>query len=105
MPNDSGPANTEDGFAILKELWDLRWSGFRDMPILVHASMTEQANRSRYGLPTGLEAGADDYIEKPICPDILPERIEKLTNRKRKFKLSMLKERSRDGKESQNSAC
>ena len=67
-----------DGFRVLKELQDPRWSKYRSIPILVLTSVREEASRRRYELETGLELGVDDYIEKPMPPEILLERVRKL---------------------------
>ena len=71
-----------DGFAVCKELQDPRWSKYRDIPILILSSVREEASRRRYELETGLELGVADYVEKPISPDVLLERVEKLTKKK-----------------------
>ena len=67
-----------DGFAVCKELQDPRWSKYRDIPILILTSVREEASRRRYELETGLQLDVDDYVEKPISPDIMLERVEKL---------------------------
>ena len=71
-----------DGFAVLNELREPRWSAFRDMPILILTSVREEASRRRYELETGLELRADSYVEKPISPDIILKRVENLIKRK-----------------------
>jgi len=71
-----------DGFAVCKELQDPRWSKFKEMPILILTSVREDASRRRYELETGLELNVDDYVEKPISPDILLQRVERLIKRK-----------------------
>ena len=71
-----------DGFAVLKELQDPRWSKYRDIPILILTSVREEASRRRYELETGLELGVDDYIEKPMPPDVLLDRVGKLLTKK-----------------------
>ena len=71
-----------NGFALLKELREPRWSEFSDMPILILTSVREEASRRRYELETGVELGVDDYVEKPISPDILLKRVERLIKRK-----------------------
>ena len=73
-----------DGFAVCKELQDPRWSRFKEMPILILTSVKEDASRRRYELETGLELNVDDYVEKPISPDILLQRVERLVKRKEK---------------------
>ena len=73
-----------DGFAVCKELLDPRWSKFRDIPILILTSVREEASRRRYELETGLELDVDDYVEKPISPDVLLERVGKLIKKKQK---------------------
>ncbi len=73
-----------DGFAVCKELQDPRWSKYKDMPILILTSVREEASRRRYELETGLELNVDDYVEKPIAPDILVERVGRLIKRKEK---------------------
>ena len=65
-----------DGFGVCKELQDPRWSKFRDVPILILTSVREEASRRRYELETGLELNVDDYIEKPMSPDVLLKRVE-----------------------------
>ncbi len=67
-----------DGFAFCKELQDPRWSKFRNTPILILTSVREEASRRRYELETGLELDVDDYLEKPMSPDVLLERVNKL---------------------------
>lgn len=73
-----------DGFALLKELEDGRWSKYRGTPILILSSVREEASRRRYELETALEFNVDDYVEKPINPDILLERVERLIKKKKK---------------------
>ena len=73
-----------DGFSVLKELQDPRWSKYRKIPILILTSVREEASRRRYELETGLELGVDDYVEKPMPPDVLLERVEKLIKKKRR---------------------
>ena len=73
-----------DGFAVCKELQDPRWSKFKGTPILILTSVREEASRRRYELETGLEFDVDDYVEKPISPDVLLERVGKLLKKKQK---------------------
>jgi len=73
-----------DGFAVLKELQDARWSKYRKTPILILTSVREDAARRRYELEMAMELNVDDYVEKPISPDILLERVGKLLKKKEK---------------------
>jgi DNA-binding response OmpR family regulator len=67
-----------DGFAVFKELRDPRWSKYQDIPILILSSVREEASRRRYELETGHELDVDDYVEKPMDPSVLLERVERL---------------------------
>ncbi len=71
-----------DGFSVLKELQDPRWSKYKNIPILILTSVREEASRRRYELETGLELGVDDYVEKPMPPEVLIERVGKLIKKK-----------------------
>ena len=73
-----------DGFAVCTELQDPRWSKYREIPILILTSVREDASRRRYELETGLRLDVDDYVEKPMSPDILLERVGRLIKRKEK---------------------
>lgn len=67
-----------DGFAVLKELQDRRWDKYRNIPIVVLSSVREEASRRRYELETALELKVDDYVEKPVAPDVLLKRVGNL---------------------------
>ncbi len=72
-----------DGFGVCKELQDPRWSKYRSIPILILTSVREDASRRRYELETGLELDVDDYVEKPMSPDVLLERVGTLIKKKK----------------------
>ena len=72
-----------DGFGVCKELQDPRWSKYRGIPILILTSVREEASRRRYELETGLELDVDDYIEKPMSPDLLINRVNTLIKKKK----------------------
>ena len=72
-----------DGFAVCKELQDPRWSKYKNIPILLLTSVREEASRRRYELETGLELDVDDYVEKPMSPDVLLERVNRLIKKKK----------------------
>ena len=72
-----------DGFAVCKELQDPRWSKYKDTPILILTSVREEASRRRYELETALELDVDDYVEKPMSPDVLLERVSTLIKKKK----------------------
>jgi len=73
-----------DGFAVYKELQDPRWSKFKDMPILILTSVREEASRRRHELETGRPLDVDDYVEKPVSPNVLVARVEKLIKKRQK---------------------
>jgi len=72
-----------DGFAVCKELQDPKWSKQKDIPILILTSIREDASRRRYELETGLELDVNDYLEKPMSPDVLLERVSTLIEKKK----------------------
>ncbi len=67
----------EDGFTAAEEI--SKDEGLRKIPLMLLTSfgerMMEETNipRSR-----GMDLASDDYVEKPVEPDILLERVEKL---------------------------
>jgi len=71
-----------DGFAVLKELQDPRWTKYGNIPILILTSIKEDASRRRYELETGLELNVADYAEKPIDPHSLLQRVSKLLEKR-----------------------
>jgi DNA-binding response OmpR family regulator len=71
-----------DGFAVLKELQDPRRSKYSNIPVLILTSVREDVSRRRYELETGLELNVEDYVEKPIDPHALVERVEKLLEKR-----------------------
>jgi len=73
-----------DGFAVYKELQDPKWSKYQDMPILILTSVREEASRRRYELETGQQLGVDDYLEKPLSPQVLLGSVRRLLERKQR---------------------
>ena len=64
----------KDGFAVVKELSDSQ-EDCSDIPILVVSSIREEASHRRYELEVGHKLNVDEYIEKPIEPFVLLERV------------------------------
>ena len=71
-----------DGYEVCKTLQDPRWSKWKDTPILVLTSVREEASQRRYELEMGMRMEVDDYVEKPIDPDVVLERVQKILARK-----------------------
>jgi two-component system alkaline phosphatase synthesis response regulator PhoP len=70
-----------DGFSVIRELEESRNQGYPDIPILVISSVREEASQRRYELELGRRLAVDDYIEKPIEPFVLLQRVEKLLSK------------------------
>lgn len=70
-----------DGFAVIKEMRGNPAKGYPDVPILVISSIREDASHRRYELEMGHKLDVDDYIEKPIEPFVLLQRVEKLLSK------------------------
>lgn len=66
----------KDGFAVVREL--RRHPKYAKLPILILTSVREDASRRRYELETGLAMDVQDYVEKPISPMELIERVKSL---------------------------
>jgi len=72
-----------DGFSLCHNIKTSKeFSNFKNVPIIFVSAVKEKAG-SRFGFKgedQGL-MGPDDYIDKPVKPDELLERIEKLFNK------------------------
>lgn len=69
----------KDGFEVIKELRGSR--SYPRIPILVLTAVKKEAASRRYELETALRMDVDDYIEKPIQPDDLIDRVKKILAR------------------------
>ncbi len=70
-----------DGFAVVKELEKCQNLDYPDIPVLIISSVREEASHRRYELELGRKLAVDDYIEKPIEPFVLLQRVEKLLSK------------------------
>ncbi len=75
-----------DGFSVLKEIESPGWLGSKDIPVIILTAVREEASRRRYELETGIELSTAYYVEKPINPDTLVEKVNRLIRSKQKRK-------------------
>ena len=68
------------GFAVFKELKRPDRPEWHDIRILVLTSLREESSKARFEEETGMQMNVDDYIEKPISPSLMIERVHKLLN-------------------------
>ena len=72
-----------DGFDVVKYLQDSNGSKHKYIPIIILTSVREDASRRRYELETGLGLDVDDYLEKPMSPDVLLKKVSTLIKMKK----------------------
>ena len=72
----------KDGFEVIKELRG--HPSYPRIPILVLTVVKKEAAGRRYELETALRMDVDDYIEKPIQPDDLIDRVKRILTRARR---------------------
>src|SRR5512136_1630702 len=69
----------KDGYAVCKELkTDPK---MKSIPILLLTAVVSKISTTRYTQQMGLETEADDYIDKPVEPEVLVKRIEGLLSK------------------------
>ncbi len=69
----------KDGYAVCKELKaDPRWNR---IPILLLTGVVSHIPTTRYTQQMGMETEADDYLDKPVEPEILVKRVEGLLSK------------------------
>ena len=72
-----------DGFSLISEI---RREGFADIPVMLMTADTSEDSKLRC-----IEAGAEDFIAKPIVPAVLKRRVARI------MELSELKKSSAEG--------
>jgi len=65
-----------DGYVVCKEL--KADPNLSKIPVLLLTAVISKIATSRYTQQMGLETEADDYIDKPVEPEVLVKRIETL---------------------------
>ena len=68
------------GFAVYKELKRPDRPEWNDIRILVLTSLREESSKARFEEETGMQMNVEDYIEKPISPSVMIEKVHKLLN-------------------------
>lgn len=66
-----------DGFEVCKRLNEQEGPDGSKLPILILSAVREESSRRRYELETTVTLSVDDYIEKPISPPLLLQRVER----------------------------
>jgi len=67
-----------DGFEVIKRLDEQGRAGDNKIPVLILSAVREESSRRRYELETKSTPGIVDYVEKPISPPLLLQRVEKI---------------------------
>jgi CheY-like chemotaxis protein len=65
-----------DGWGVIREMRSE--PQYEDVPIMILTTVIEDASRRRYELETGMSMDVQDYVQKPVRPDDLINRVEKL---------------------------
>ncbi len=67
-----------DGFEVLKRLNERKDTFGKKISVVVLSAVKEGSSRHRYELETHHPLPIDDYLEKPISPPVLLQRVEKI---------------------------
>jgi len=67
-----------DGFEVVKRLNEQAGIAGIKIPILILSAVREESSRRRYELETKTPPGIDGYVEKPISPPLLLQRVEEV---------------------------
>ena len=70
---------TKDGFTVCEQLKSD--PKFSEIPVLILTSFAEKKGETSIPVSEGLALEAEDYIDKPVLPDELLSRIEKMLKR------------------------
>lgn len=65
-----------DGFAFCS--WVRSNLNFKDVPIVLLTGVSEHIYETKYPLKGVMEADSDEYLEKPLKPEVLLETISRL---------------------------
>ena len=65
-----------DGWGVIREMRSE--PRFMSVPIMVLTTVIEDASRRRYELETGIAMDVQEYIQKPVTPSKLIQRVETL---------------------------
>ena len=69
----------EDGFTAAKKLkGDPQ---LQDIPVVMLTSFSQRVGETNLAVSQGMDLEAEDYIEKPVSPKELLQRVEKLLQR------------------------
>jgi two-component system alkaline phosphatase synthesis response regulator PhoP len=69
----------KDGYAVCKELKSN--PQLHHIPVLLLTAVASHIPTTRYTQEMGLETEADDYLDKPVEPNMLVKRIESLLSK------------------------
>jgi two-component system alkaline phosphatase synthesis response regulator PhoP len=69
----------KDGYTVCKEL--KADTDLSQIPVLLLTAVVSHISTTRYTQQMGMETEADDYLDKPVEPQVLVERIEALLAR------------------------
>ena len=69
----------EDGFTAAKKLKSDRQ--LQDIPVALLTSFSQRVGSTDLAVSQGMDLEAEDYIEKPVSPQELLQRVEKLLQR------------------------
>ena len=71
-----------DGFNVYKTLRSPDWSEYRGIPVLILTSVDKEVSCRRYELEMGYKLDADEYVEKPVVPAVLIEKVRDLIDKR-----------------------
>ncbi len=66
------------GFAVYKKLKSPERPDWNDIPILILTSLREESSQARFEAETGMQMTVEGYVEKPISPSIILDKVGKI---------------------------
>jgi DNA-binding response OmpR family regulator len=69
----------KDGFEVCKELKADPQTA--EIPVLLLTAVASKISETRYTPRMGMETEADDYVDKPVQPEEIVRRVERLLGR------------------------
>ncbi len=66
------------GFAVYKKLKASENPDWHTIPIIILTSLREESSQARFEEETGMKMAVEGYVEKPISPSVILEKIARI---------------------------